>query len=177
MFQDEAGRLWDVLYLLRCAIRRDADRPEIRFGVHVRDDNREAPPPLVRLKALWGQGDKGEPLITVMELGQLLSKCAKEGGHVGPQLLPCFALSLGEIGERHRARRPAKSMSRCQRLSVIGSVRPTGGLASLATPVQRMRSAFSHSSAWPRSRAFSLSSKLAVSLPRPEAAEAAAAAL
>src|SRR5689334_6141268 len=39
--QDEAGRLWDVVYLLRCAIGRSQSGPELRFGVHVRNDNRE----------------------------------------------------------------------------------------------------------------------------------------
>jgi hypothetical protein len=63
--QDEAGRLWDVVYLLRCAIGR-SDGAEVRFGVHVRDDNRERTPPLVRLKAVCGPGDQGEPVITVM---------------------------------------------------------------------------------------------------------------
>ena len=63
--QDEAGRLWDVLWLLRCAVGR-SDGPEVRFGVHVRDDNREGTPPLVRLKAVCGPGDQGEPVITVM---------------------------------------------------------------------------------------------------------------
>ena len=40
--------------------------PEVRFGVHVRNDNREGTPPLVRLKAVRGPGDGGEPVITVM---------------------------------------------------------------------------------------------------------------
>jgi hypothetical protein len=65
--QDEAGRLWDVLTMLRFAIRgSDAGAREVRFGVRVRDDNREGTPPLVRLKALCGPGDQGEPVITVM---------------------------------------------------------------------------------------------------------------
>jgi hypothetical protein len=64
--QDEAGRLWDVVYLLRLSIGRSAGGPEVRFGVHVRDDNRGRTPPLVRLKALCGPGDQGEPVITVM---------------------------------------------------------------------------------------------------------------
>jgi hypothetical protein len=39
----------------------------VRFGVHVRNDNREGTPPLVRrLKAVCGPGDDGEPCITVM---------------------------------------------------------------------------------------------------------------
>ena len=52
--------------LLRWAIGRSAGGPEVRFGVHVRNDNRERTPPLVRLKALCGPGDQGEPVITVM---------------------------------------------------------------------------------------------------------------
>src|SRR5690242_17306645 len=39
--QDEAGRLWDVLWLLACAGRRGGAGPEVRFGVHVRNDNRD----------------------------------------------------------------------------------------------------------------------------------------
>ncbi len=55
-----------MLWLLRCAIGRSYGGPEVRFGVHVRDDNREGTPPLVRLKAVCGPGDRGEPVITVM---------------------------------------------------------------------------------------------------------------
>jgi hypothetical protein len=64
--QDEAGRLWDVVWLLACAIRRGGSGAEVRFGVHVRNDNRERTPPLVRLKALCGPGDGGEPVVTVL---------------------------------------------------------------------------------------------------------------
>jgi hypothetical protein len=63
--QDEAGRLWDVVWMLRCAIRR-SDGALVRFGVHVRNDNRERMPPLAQLKAMCGPGDRGEPVITVM---------------------------------------------------------------------------------------------------------------
>src|SRR5262249_3751246 len=46
--QDEAGRLWDVLTMLRVAAGRPSDDPqEVRFAVHVRNDNRERTPPLV----------------------------------------------------------------------------------------------------------------------------------
>jgi hypothetical protein len=38
----------------------------VRFAVHVRNDNRERTPPLVRLKAVCGPGDDGEPVVTVM---------------------------------------------------------------------------------------------------------------
>jgi hypothetical protein len=64
--QDEAGRLWDVLFLLRLSIGRSDGGTEIRFAVHVRNDNRESIPPLVQLKAVSGPGDDGEPVITVM---------------------------------------------------------------------------------------------------------------
>jgi hypothetical protein len=64
--QDEAGRLWDIVWLLACAIRGGANGAEVLFGVHVRNDNRGGPPPLVRLKAVCGPGDQGEPVVTVM---------------------------------------------------------------------------------------------------------------
>jgi hypothetical protein len=64
--QDEAGRLWDVLWLLRCAIDRGGQGWEVRFGVHVRNDNRERTPPLVRLKAVCWPRDDGKPCITVL---------------------------------------------------------------------------------------------------------------
>jgi hypothetical protein len=54
--------------MLRLAIARSDDGPKVRFGVHVRNDNREGTPPLVRLKGVCGPGDVGEPVITVMTL-------------------------------------------------------------------------------------------------------------
>jgi hypothetical protein len=65
--QDEAGRLWDVLTMLRLVIRgSDGGAREMGFGVHVRNDNCDRTPPLVRLKAVCGPGDDREPVITVM---------------------------------------------------------------------------------------------------------------
>jgi hypothetical protein len=64
--QDEAGRLWDVLWLLACAVRGGAGGAEVGFAVHVRNDDREGTPPLVRLKALCAPGEQGEPVVTVM---------------------------------------------------------------------------------------------------------------
>jgi hypothetical protein len=64
--QDEAGRLWDVLFLLRLAIGRGDGGRVVPFAVHVRNDNRERTPPLVRLKAVAGPADDGAPCITVM---------------------------------------------------------------------------------------------------------------
>jgi hypothetical protein len=63
--QDEAGRLWDLCWLLACAARQNGGRV-LPFALHVRNDNREGTPPLVRLKAVSGRGDGGEPVITVM---------------------------------------------------------------------------------------------------------------
>jgi hypothetical protein len=64
--QDEAGRLWDLVWMLRLAIGRSDGGPEVRFGVHVRNHNRDRTPALVRLKAVCGPGDGGEPVVTVM---------------------------------------------------------------------------------------------------------------
>ena len=64
--QSEAGRLWDVLNLLRYAIRRGGGRAELLFRLHVRNDNDEGEPPLVTLKAVCGPGDDPSPCLTIM---------------------------------------------------------------------------------------------------------------
>ncbi len=69
--QDEAGRLWDVLTLLRHAIR--AARPgqdRLPFALYVRNDNRRAK--LVKLIAACGAKDidDPQPAITVMMRGE-----------------------------------------------------------------------------------------------------------
>ncbi len=43
--------------LLPGAIHRADSGPEVRFGVRVRNHDRERTPPLVRLKAVCGPGD------------------------------------------------------------------------------------------------------------------------
>jgi len=65
--QDEAGRLWDLMWMTRFAIlraRRDADR--IPVALYVRNDNRTAK--LVKLVAQCGPLDIDDPspAITVM---------------------------------------------------------------------------------------------------------------
>jgi len=63
--QDEAGRLWDILWMLRCAIsnkRKACD--EINYSLHVRNDNRN--PKLVNLKALCHPADTAAPVITIL---------------------------------------------------------------------------------------------------------------
>lgn len=63
--QDEAGRLWDIVWMLRYGITQSkGDGSEILFELHVRNDNRAAE--LVQLKAHCGPGDEAEPVITVM---------------------------------------------------------------------------------------------------------------
>jgi hypothetical protein len=65
--QDESGRLWDVLWMTRFAIK--SSKPgssEIVVKLHVRNDNRPGTPPLVLLKAVCGPGDHAEPVITIM---------------------------------------------------------------------------------------------------------------
>jgi hypothetical protein len=64
--QDETGRLWDVLNMLRFAIRKGSGGSELRFHLHVRNDNCEGDPPLVELKAVCGPNDDASPCITVM---------------------------------------------------------------------------------------------------------------
>ena len=65
--QDEAGRLWDVLWMLRFAIMRSrAGQAYLPFALYVRNDNRAAR--LVKLVATCGplDIDDAQPSITVM---------------------------------------------------------------------------------------------------------------
>ena len=63
--QDEAGRLWDILWMCRCGILQSRRaQAELLFRLHVRNDNRRAT--LVALKAVCGPGDELEPVITIM---------------------------------------------------------------------------------------------------------------
>jgi len=63
--QDEKGRLWDVLWMLRHSVKcLGGDASTLRYEVLVRNDERE--PKLVRLKAVCGPNDDGSPCITVM---------------------------------------------------------------------------------------------------------------
>ena len=69
--QDEAGRLWDVLWMTRHAIQNaqsGADR--IVVELFVRNDNRK--PRLVKLVAVYGplDIDASEPAITIMVQGE-----------------------------------------------------------------------------------------------------------
>jgi hypothetical protein len=66
--QDLNGRLWDILWLLKLAIKKSRGGDRIHFIVYVRNDNRRPKP--VDLYAVCGPGDTLEPVITVMEKGE-----------------------------------------------------------------------------------------------------------
>lgn len=67
--QDEAGRLWDVLWMLKLAARRGGS--VIRYQLYrVPRGGRGVKPRLTMLKAICGPGDEGEPVITVMMPGE-----------------------------------------------------------------------------------------------------------
>ena len=65
--QDEAGRLWDVVWMLRFAIRKaPPGQTRLPFALYVRNDNHA--PRLIKLIATCGPLDlaKPEPAITIM---------------------------------------------------------------------------------------------------------------
>jgi hypothetical protein len=65
--QDEAGRLWDLVWMLRFAILRSAaGRERLPFALYVRNDNHK--PKLVKLVAACGplDLDDPQPAITVL---------------------------------------------------------------------------------------------------------------
>jgi hypothetical protein len=65
--QDETGRLWDILWMLRCAASR-CRGDTLHFQLYVRNHNQDRLDhrDMVTLKAVCGPGDNGEPVITVM---------------------------------------------------------------------------------------------------------------
>ncbi|GAG75693.1 unnamed protein product [marine sediment metagenome] len=63
-WQDETGRLWDVLWMLFNAVKRDQERNPIQFSVFVQ--NGPGLTSEVTLKAVCGPGDDGAPVVTIM---------------------------------------------------------------------------------------------------------------
>jgi hypothetical protein len=65
--QDERGRLWDILWMFRCAAAK-FHGDTLLFKLYVRNHNRERLDrrDLVTLKAVIGPGDTPEPVITIM---------------------------------------------------------------------------------------------------------------
>ena len=65
--QDEAGRLWDIVWMLRFAIRKTQHgQSRLPFALYVRNDNHK--PRLIKLIATCGalDIDDAQPAITVM---------------------------------------------------------------------------------------------------------------
>lgn len=60
--QDEPGRLWDVLWMLRVAIRKESGS-QVNYSVLVMKHGRHE---TVQLKSLCHPGDSGEPVITIL---------------------------------------------------------------------------------------------------------------
>ena len=68
-WQDESGRLWDILWMLRMAIQRQRkDADTILYKLLVQ--NTDAPAEEITLKCVCGPGDKGEPVLTIMLPGE-----------------------------------------------------------------------------------------------------------
>lgn len=72
--QDEAGRMWDVLWMARNAGLRARDASRVEYQLHVvprgEDARDEGMPPLVTLVLHIGPGDTAEPVITIMQPGE-----------------------------------------------------------------------------------------------------------
>lgn len=63
--QDEVGRLWDILQMLRYAIRQRRNHTDTAlFTVSVRNDPNQ--PQALKLKAVCGPDDAGAPCFTLM---------------------------------------------------------------------------------------------------------------
>ena len=65
--QDERGRLWDIVWMFRCAAAR-FNGDTLLFKLYVRNHNRErlTRQDVVTLKAMCGPGDTPDPVITIM---------------------------------------------------------------------------------------------------------------
>jgi len=61
--ESEQGRLWDVVYMLRVAIKAGVDGDTIRYYLIATKDGRQHKR---ELKAVCGPGDTMEPVITIM---------------------------------------------------------------------------------------------------------------
>ena len=65
--QSIAGRLWDVLWLALCAIRRSGGGSMLTFSViFVRREGGKLRRRTVQIKSVCGPGDDMEPVITLM---------------------------------------------------------------------------------------------------------------
>jgi len=66
--QDVQGRLWDVVWMLRCAISRSGHgSSDLAYTISRIPRPGHGRARLVRLKAVVGPGDNAEPVITIMQ--------------------------------------------------------------------------------------------------------------
>jgi hypothetical protein len=66
IYQDEEGRLWDLVWMARQAAR-GCDSDQIHFDLlRIPRDGRSSQPTLVRLQGLIGPDDEGAPVITLL---------------------------------------------------------------------------------------------------------------
>ncbi len=64
--QDETGRLWDILSMLRFAIKQQVSNGPVRkFQLYVANSD-DYPAELITPKAHCGPGDNQEPVLTIM---------------------------------------------------------------------------------------------------------------
>ena len=70
VYQDQSGRLWDVLFMSAYAIRThrgEGDR--LNFSLYrVPRNGFSTKPELVTLKLIVGPGDDGQPVMTILQL-------------------------------------------------------------------------------------------------------------
>jgi len=65
-YQDESGRLWDVVSMLRMSINSRRDDSVIQYRLYiVPRDGRSRKAKLTTLKAMIHGGDNGEPVMTI----------------------------------------------------------------------------------------------------------------
>ena len=68
IYQDQSGRLWDVLYMASNAIRTSKDSGDrLLFQLYrVPRDGQSTEAVLVTLKLIVGPGDSGEPVVSIL---------------------------------------------------------------------------------------------------------------
>lgn len=68
--QDQVARLWDVLWLAAHAARRSVGN-RLTFQIHrVPRNGHATAPEEVTLQMLIGPGDRGEPVMTILQIGE-----------------------------------------------------------------------------------------------------------
>ena len=63
-WQDEAGRLWDILWMCSWEARRQGGKSMIFFFLDVQNDT--TGPKRVQLKCICGPNDDGSPCLTIL---------------------------------------------------------------------------------------------------------------